>query len=430
MAKVITLPRLSDTMQEGVVARWLVSEGDKVKRGQVIAEIETDKATMEFESFEGGIVLALVAPEGETLHVGAPIAVFGKAGEDPQEALAAFESAGGAASDAASPSAPAPDAHGPSPEAATQAEAGGPPTQAPGGEAGETPTDRRIPASPLARKRAREYGLDLRAIPGSGPKGRVIVADVEAARAKGPVAQAAAPAATAGRFVDRPDTRIPLSQMRKAIARRMAESFRDIPHFYLSATIRMDRAAALRAEINAAHGAKVVSFNDLVLLAVARALEEHPRVNRSFAGDAIVEHGNIHVGVAVALDDGLVVPVVRYANQKRLTEIAAEVRDLGERARTRKLAPEEMTGSTITVSNLGMFGIDHFSAVINPGEGAILAVGAIRDVAVPDGAGGFTAAKEMTVTLACDHRAMDGADGAKFLATLRNLLEHPAAMLA
>ncbi len=369
MAKVITLPRLSDTMQEGVVARWLVSEGDKVRRGQVIAEIETDKATMEFESFESGTVLRLVAPEGETLPLGAPIAVLGKPGEDPDAALSAF---GG--SEAAAPSAEAPPASGAAAPPASEQRSGAPeePAQTPAAEAAPVPSDRRIPASPLARKRAREYGLDLASIRGSGPRGRVIVADVEAARASGaaPAAAASVPGAAGGRFVERPDRTIPLSQMRKAVARRMAESFREIPHFYLSATIRMDRAAALRAEINDAHGAKVVSFNDLVVVAVARALVEHPRVNRAFAGDAIVEHGNVHVGVAVALDDGLVVPVVRFADQKRLTEIAAEVRDLGSRARAKKLRPEEMTGSTFTVSNLGMFGIDHFSAVINPGEGA------------------------------------------------------------
>ncbi len=421
MAKVITLPRLSDTMQEGVVARWLVAEGDKVRRGQVIAEIETDKATMEFESFEAGTVLRLVAQEGATLPIGAPIAVLGKPGEDPDAALAG-------ATAPASPDRPSPPAADETPGVdASPSEA---PAATPAATVPTPAPDGRVPASPLARRRAREYGLDLAAIRGSGPRGRVVVADVEAARAAAAAPSSARVEAAAGGFGERPDRRIPLSQMRKAIARRMAESFRDIPHFYLSATIRMDRAAAFRQEINDAHGAKVVSFNDLVIVACARALVEHPRVNRAFAGDAIVEHGNVHVGVAVALDDGLVVPVVRFADRKRLTDIAREVRDLGERARAKKLQPEEMTGSTFTVSNLGMFGIDHFSAVINPGEGAILAVGAIRDVVKPSAGGGFEAAREMTVTLACDHRAMDGADGAKFLSTVRTLLEHPAAMLA
>jgi pyruvate dehydrogenase E2 component (dihydrolipoamide acetyltransferase) len=431
MAKVVELPRLSDTMQEGAIAKWRVKLGDKVKRGQVIAEIETDKATMEFEAFDSGIVLKLVAAEGDTLPLGAPIAVLGQEGEDPEAALRS----GGAPTPA--PAAPAPPAASVTPPAAAPP---APPPVPPAAPAAATtaPTrvDERVAASPLARRLAREWGIDLHAVAGSGPHGRVIRADVESAHARGAATAPGAGSSTSGAdadgrpFVTRPAERIKLTQMRKAIARRMSESFRDIPHFYLTASVEMDRVAALRAEVNEATPAAKVSFNDVIILGVARALRLHPRVNRSFDGDAIVQHGDIHVGVAVALDDGLIVPVLRHADQLRLTQIGHDVRDLGARAKAKELRPDEMTGSTFTVSNLGMFGIDSFAAVINPGEGAILAVGGIQDAVRPDAHGGCRFVKEMKVTLACDHRAMDGADGAKFLATLKALLERPMSLFA
>ncbi len=421
MAKIVELPRLSDTMEEGVIAKWHIAEGDKVKRGQMIAEIETDKATMEFESFDAGIVLRLVAPEGEVFPIGTAIAVLGKPGEDVDAALAAH--GGGDAAAPAAPAEPAAPAAAPAPApAATPA-----PTPAVSGRVPD-----RIAASPVARRLAREHGVDLTAVQGSGPHGRIIKSDVEAAASGASVAPAAAVTGDVdarGRpFVVRPDEPQRLSQMRKAIAKRMGQANAEIPHFYLTTIVDMDAAVALRQQLKEALPTKV-SFNDLVLLAAARALIEHPEVNAYWDGSTIVRRGNVHMGMAVAVDEGLIVPVIRYAEQKTLREVAVQSRDLGLRGRDKKLAVDEMTGSTFTVSNLGMFGIDEFSAVINPGEGAILAVGAITDTAVPKD-GQIVVSKRMKMTLACDHRVMDGAVGAKFLATMRGLLEQPLAMLA
>jgi len=427
MATIVEMPRLSDTMEEGVIAQWHVQVGDKIKRGQLLAEVETDKATMEFESFDAGIVLALVAPEGETFPIGAPIAVLGKKGEDPSEALANATSA--AAPPAAEPAAPAAPASAPSPAPAQAA-------PAPSTPAAVAPAlDERIAASPLARRLAREYDVDLTQVVGSGPHGRIVKDDVDAARASGTTAPTAGVAVQSGGdrvFYSRPDTPQRLSPMRKTIAKRMAQANSEIPHFYLTSVVTMDRAVALRKEVNAAladRGGKV-SFNDLVLMACAQALVAHPAVNAYWDGKTIVQRGDVHMGMAVALDDGLIVPVIRFANQKTLSQIAAEARDLGTRGRDKALAPPEMSGSTFTVSNLGMLGIEQFAAVVNPGEGAILAVGSIADVFVPDANGQPIAAKHMRVTLACDHRVMDGAVGAKFLATVRSLLEQPLGMLA
>lgn len=424
MATVVEMPRLSDTMEEGVVAKWHIKEGDKVKRGQLIAEVETDKATMEFESFDAGYVLKLVAPEGETFAIGTAIAVLGKKGESYEEALAAGSSA---AEDSANsqPVAGAPSAAPVAAPAAVVAPLQTAPTPVRAGDGD------RVAASPLARRLAREYGLDIGQIQGSGPHGRIVKNDVEAARGSGGGAAAASAVAVGGRtYVSRPDEALKLSPMRKTIAKRMARANAEIPQFYLTAVIEMDRAVALRKEVNAAladRGGKV-SFNDLVLLACAKALVEHPAVNAYWNGTTIVRRGDVHMGMAVAVEEGLIVPVVRFADQKTLSQIAAEARDLGTRGRDKQLVPEEMSGSTFTVSNLGMFGIEEFSAVVNLGEGAILAVGSIVDVLVPRD-GKPVAAKHMKITLACDHRVMDGAIGAKFLATVRGLLERPLGML-
>jgi len=508
MAKVVELPRLSDTMEEGVIAKWHVAVGDTVKRGQVIAEIETDKATMEFESFDAGVVLELLAPEGETLAIGTPIAVLGKAGEDAKAALAGRGGAGakgaakaepaekkaaakaepaekkGAAKKGAEKAEPAEKKGaakkaGPEAEEAEEAEveddaeaadddvgkgeAGatkaesklvkeaeaalataetgasrGEAEPAEGDEAEASASEGRIAASPLARRLAREHGVELTKISGSGPHGRIVKSDVEAAakaKAAGPAKPTKGAPVVGGEvdargrpFAVRPDEPVKLSQMRKAIARRMSQANAEIPHFYLTTVVDMDRAVALREELKTALDAKV-SFNDLVLLAAAKALRTHPEVNAYWDGATVVRRGNVHIGVAVAVDEGLIVPVIRFADQKSLREIADAARDLGQRGRDKKLLPDEMSGSTFTVSNLGMFGIDEFAAVINPGEGAILAVGAIADTVVAK-AGQVAIGKRMKMTLACDHRVMDGATGAKFLATLRGLLEQPLAMLA
>ncbi|WP_276604799.1 dihydrolipoamide acetyltransferase family protein [Nannocystis sp. RBIL2] len=469
MATVVTLPRLSDTMEEGVIAKWRIKVGDKVKRGQVIADIETDKATMEFESFDAGTVLKLVAPEGEALPVGAPIAVFGQPGENPDAAGAPAPKAEDKPAPKAEP-APAKAASKPEakPEATAEVEAAqtaaaesavpesddddepGPKATSQGtGPQGQA--DRgRIPASPVARRLAREHDLELGQIQGSGPRGRVVKADVEQAIAKGPQARSAAAASGAagpvptasqaagspaadvdehGRpYISRPDRTVKLSQMRKTIAKRMGQAKREIPHIYLTMPIVMDRAVALRAEFNLSVDGTKASLNDLVILAAARALRKHPRVNAYYTDNGIVERGDVHVGVAVALDDGLIVPPVRFADQKTLKQVSIDVRDLGTRAKEKTLKPEELTGSTFTVSNLGMFGIEEFCAIVNPGEAAILAVGAVQDEAVVED-GQIVARKRMRVTLCSDHRVFDGAESAKYLQTLRKLLENPLSLL-
>ena len=433
MATVVELPRLTDTMEEGVIAQWHVAVGDKVKRGQVIAEIETDKATMEFESFDAGIVLKLVAEEGETLELGAAIAVFGKKGEDAAATLAAWKGGGAAAAPKAEAAAPEAEEEAPSAEAAPAAEAA-PSTSA---------EDERIPASPLARRLARENDLELSSIPGSGPHGRVIKADVikaaGATKASPPSAEqeVARPTSTpaTGKDVDhdgRPyasfeDRPIKLTPMRKTIAKRMTQSKRDIPHINLTIPIFMDAAAAVRKELNGVLSGVKISFNDILIYAVAKALRAHPRVNACYTPEGLIEYGDVHVGVAVAVEGGLVVPVVRFADQKTLKRISLDIRDLGKRAKDKSLKPDEMTGSTFTVSNLGMFGIESFTAVINPGEGAILAVGRIADEAVVEG-GEVVIRKVMRATLCSDHRVFDGADNARFLATLKKILEAPMSL--
>lgn len=416
MATIVELPRLSDTMEEGVIAKWHIAEGDKVKRGQIIADVETDKATMEYESFDAGTVLRIVAAEGDTHPIGTPIAVLGKPGEDVDAALAKA----GAAAPAPAPAGAAAPAAAPAPVAAPAAAAAPAPTA----------EDGRVAASPLARRMAHEAGIALSAIVGSGPHGRVVKIDVEAAIAGG---GAVAPGTTvsdgARTFVSRPDTTMSLSQMRKTIAKRMGQSNSEIPHFYLVIDADMGNAVAMRTQLKAALPDVKISYNDMVILAVAKALEKHPEINAYWDGKTIVRRGDIHVGMAVAVEEGLIVPPVRHTEQRSLSEVAKTTRGIGAKARDKKLTPSEMTGSTFTVSNLGMFGIEQFAAVINPGEGAILAVGAIRDEAVVVN-GELAPGKRMRVNLACDHRVMDGAVAAQFLVTLRGYLEQPLAMLA
>jgi pyruvate dehydrogenase E2 component (dihydrolipoamide acetyltransferase) len=468
MATVVQLPRLSDTMEEGVIAKWRIKVGDKVKRGQVIAEIETDKATMEFESFDSGTVLKLIATEGDTLPLGAPIAVLGQPGENPDGADAPVAKGEPAKSEPAKSEAAQgepvkseakPEAKAdakPVAEAKVEEEAEAKPVAA---AAAKKPAvdGARVPASPLARRLAREHDLEIGEISGSGPHGRVVKADVDqaiAAGGKAPAAAASAPAAAVaakpaegkaparaagtataeadadGRpYVSRQSRTIKLSQMRKTIVKRMGQSKREAPHIYLTTAIRMDRAMAVRAEINAAAEGTKISVNDLIVLACARALRKHPKVNSNYTEAGIVEHGDIHVGVAVALDDGLVVPVIRFADQKTITAISRETRDLGARAKGKELKPEEMVGSTFTISNLGMLGVENFMAVVNPGESAILAVGATAEEAVVE-EGNVVVRKVMRVTLCSDHRAFDGADSARFLQTLKGLLEAPLGMFA
>jgi pyruvate dehydrogenase E2 component (dihydrolipoyllysine-residue acetyltransferase) len=426
----IRMPALSPTMTEGNLARWLKKEGDEIHSGDVIAEIETDKATMEYEAADDGRLGRIIVPEGtQGIKVNAPIALLLEEGEDAS-ALAGF--------------AAAPPAPHPSPLPAS-GEREGPAPQAPEGE-GQRPTlpgngAARIFASPLARRMAVHAGLDLAAIRGSGPQGRIVKADIEAALAA-PSARPAAPAVTlplpampvfakehvlalAGNppFVEKPHT-----AMRRVIARRLAESKQTVPHFYLSIDCAIDELLKIRRALNAKSEAYRISVNDFVIRAAALALRQVPAANASWSDEAILLWQRVDISVAVALDDGLITPIVRSADQKGLAQIAVESKDLAERARAGKLKLEEFQGGTFSISNLGMYGVREFAAVINPPQGCILAVGAGEPRPVVR-EGQLGVATVMTCTLSCDHRAVDGAVGAEFLAAFKKLVEDPLTML-
>ncbi|MCC7320938.1 MAG: pyruvate dehydrogenase complex dihydrolipoamide acetyltransferase [Rubellimicrobium sp.] len=430
----ILMPALSPTMEEGTLARWLKKEGDAVKAGDVIAEIETDKATMEFEAVDEGVMGRILVPEGtEGVKVNAPIAVL----------LAEGESADAGAA----PAAPAAAA----PVAAPSAAAPVPPSATPVAPAGAVAAaGPRLFASPLARRIAAERGLDLGLIAGSGPRGRIVKADVLAARPAAPavpVALVAAPAPAAPpavppaapatdailrQYEGRRFEEVKLDGMRRIIAQRLGEAKQTIPHFYLRRDIRLDALLALRAEMNRAlegRGVKL-SVNDFVIKASALALQQVPDANAVWAGDRILRMKASDVAVAVAVEGGLFTPVLKDAEQKSLSALSTEMKDLAQRARTRRLAPQEYQGGSFAISNLGMFGIDSFDAVINPPHGAILAVGAGARRAVVTDAGAIEAATVMTATLSVDHRVIDGALGAALLGAIRDLLENPLAMLA
>ncbi|SFS32541.1 pyruvate dehydrogenase complex dihydrolipoamide acetyltransferase [Saccharopolyspora flava] len=414
----IQMPRLSDTMEEGVIANWHKQVGDKVARGEVVAEIETDKALMELEAYDDGVLEKILVEAGTTVPIGTPIAVLGDGS--------------GAAAEAA-PAAPAPAAAEPAPAEpapAVQAPAE-PAAPAAPAESGSKPK-----ASPLAKAVAKEKGVDLSSVQGTGPGGRIIRADIEAAASAAPAAAApaAAPAAQSSAPVVASDDveEIPLSNIRKVTAKRLTESKQNAPHFYLTSAIDVTELLEFRGSLNErlqAAGGPKVSVNDLIVKAVATSLRANPAVNVSFAGDKMLQHKRINLGVAVAIDGGLVVPVVKDADRKSVSEIATESRELAGRAREGKLKLDEMSGGTFSISNLGMFGIEQFSAVINPPEAAILAVGAARDeVQVRDGE--FVARKILRVTLSADHRAVDGAVGAAFLQQFTSLLEDPIRIIA
>jgi pyruvate dehydrogenase E2 component (dihydrolipoamide acetyltransferase) len=421
--EVITMPRLSDTMEEGTVASWLKKVGDTVEEGDILAEIETDKATMEFESFYSGTLLYIGIQEGGSAPVDDVLAIIGPAGTDVSGLLS-----GPPPSQAAppAPAAPAGEAASSTPEA---------PAAAPAPEAGGGD---RIFVSPLARKIAAEKGIDLSQVTGSGDSGRIVKRDVEnfvpaprpAAPEQTPVA-AQAPSGPVTPYVPAGEEaveEVKNSQMRKVIARRLSESKFSAPHYYLTIEVDMEQAMASRVSINNLPDTKV-SFNDMVVKACAMALRKHPQVNTSWSAEAMKYNKHIHIGVAVAVDDGLVVPVLKFADQMSLTQIGAAVKDLAGRARIKKIAPAEMEGSTFTVSNLGMFGILEFTSIINQPNSAILSVGAIVEKPVVRN-GEIKVGHTMKVTLACDHRTVDGATGSQFLQTLRAFLEHPVTMLA
>jgi pyruvate dehydrogenase E2 component (dihydrolipoamide acetyltransferase) len=428
----ILMPRLSDTMEEGVVSSWHKKPGDKVAAGDALVDIETDKALMEYEAYEDGVLGTILVAEGESARIGTPIAVLVTDGAAPSAAAPAppAEAPVSPPSGAGAVSAGI-DGHR-TESAVRQAGAGlaAPATQANG-------TGSRPPSSPLARRIARENGVDLAALAGSGPGGRIIRADVEAAvRDTATPASAPAPAvapAVAGAEAVRPqdpDTeQVPLSRIRKVTARRLAESMRTAPHFYLTRVVDVEDLLAFRATLNTALAPAKVSVNDLIVKACATALRANPVLNVSFTEEHLLVHKRVHVGVAVALEDGLVVPVIRDADRKSVSQIGAETRELAGRAREQRLTPQEMSGGTFTVSNLGMFGVDAFTAVINPPEAAILAVGATRqDVVFRDGE--VVPRNRMTLTLSVDHRACDGATGAAFLGQLADLLENPLRIVA
>jgi pyruvate dehydrogenase E2 component (dihydrolipoamide acetyltransferase) len=420
MASRVVMPKLSDTMEEGRIIRWLKNVGDTVETGQALAEVETDKATVEMESYTNGIVRTLIALAGDTIKIGGLIAIIGGADEDISALMPASAPTSAPAAAHATPLAGQPvrpSAPIPTPRRAETSTSG-----------------RSVKASPLALRMAAEAGVNLNTLSGSGPQGRIIKRDIEAA-----IVQAPAPPAAASRSAMRTRSvavlaaqdgtpefqELELSSVRRTIAKRLVQSKGPVPHFYLTVDVAMDRVwdayKALREQKS------TISINDIIIKATALALRQHPEINASFAGDHIKQYSRVHIGMAVSLDDGLITPVLRDADLKPLDAISEEARMMADRARARKLQPNEYTGATFSISNLGMMGIEEFSAIINPPEGAILAVGSVRHApVVVDGA--LAVGYRMKMTLSVDHRVADGASGARFLQTLTRFLEHPLLM--
>jgi pyruvate dehydrogenase E2 component (dihydrolipoamide acetyltransferase) len=425
----VVLAKLSPTMEEGTIVKWSKQEGDVIKVGDVLAEIETDKANMEMEALGNGVLRKVLVPAGGKAPVGALIGVIADAGEDIAATLAEASKAAAAAP------APAPAAPAPAPPAAP---APRPPAAAPRAAVAAAPAPPPLPtaaapgrvkASPLARKVAARSNVSLASVAGSGPGGRIVKRDVEGYIASPPPARSApaAPRPSIPVPTVPPGTAIPLSSMRRTIAKRLSESAFTAPHFYVTVEIDMDAAVSLREQLLRAEEVKV-SFNDLVVKACAKALTRFPTVNASWTGETIQTHAEVHVGVAVSIPDGLITPVVRNADQKHVVDIAAEIKDLATRARDRKLKPEEFMGSTFTISNLGMFDVTEFTAIINPPEACILAVGAVRKQPVVKN-DQLAVGHRMKLTLSSDHRVVDGALAAQFLAEVRRLLENPVSLL-
>jgi len=422
MDEVVLMPRLSDTMEAGVIASWNKKVGDTVKKGEVLAEIETDKATMELESYKNGTLLYVGAEKGEKILVNGLLCVIGEKGKVDVDAIIAASKGTVAAPAAVSAStSPAPAAAAPVIQTATAVSTAPAVTE-----------NGRVKASPLAKKIAQEKGVDLRLLQGSGDGGRIVKADIDNYKpgtAPAPAA-ATAPVATVAAFAGHTEegyTDLPNSQMRNVIARRLGESKFSAPHFYLTMEINMDNAMAARTQLNEISPAKI-SFNDMVVKATGLALRQHPAINASWMGDKIRRYKHIHIGIAVAIEDGLIVPVVRFADQKTLPQIAAESKELAGKAKNKKLQPNEFTGNTFTISNLGMMDIEEFTAIINPPDSAIMAVGRIKETVVRKG-DGFGVSNFMKVSLSCDHRSVDGASGAAFLQTFKKYLENPITML-
>ena len=418
MAEFLRLPRMSDTMEEGVIASIVIKVGDTLNPGDLIGEVETDKAAMDWESDQEGVVLHIIAGEGDAIPVNGRVAILGEEGESFEELLNSAEEEAPAAP-AEQPAAP--EADKPSTEVSAPAPSVKEVSQAPQSQPTSSNEDSRVKASPLARKMAQDFKVKLSNVQGSGEDGRIVKRDVEAyAENPTPSVNKVFTATLEAR-----DERV--SMMRKTIAKRLSESKFTAPHFYLKVSVDMRNAMEARKEIKAAFDLKF-SFNDLVIKACAMALRKHPNINASWLGDIIRYHADINIGMAVAVDEGLVVPVIKHADQLGLSEISAAARGFVEKARQRQLASEEMQGNTFSISNLGMMGIDEFTAIVNPPDACILAVGAIRpELALEDGE--LVEKQMMKLTLSCDHRVVDGAVGAAFLATLKGHLENPVSML-
>ena len=418
--EVVLMPRLSDTMEAGVIASWNKQVGDTVKKGDVLADIETDKATMELESYKNGTLLYIGAKQGEKIPVNGLLCIIGEKGKVDVDAIVAAQSLAATATT--------------SPLVATTTTAPAAPAAAPLSSVAQPVAETlpivsngRVIASPLAKKIAKEKGVDLRLLKGSGDGGRIVKSDIDRFEPGTTAAPAAAPlTASVQAFTGQATegyTDIPNSQMRGVIAKRLAESKFSAPHFYLKMEVNMDNAISARTQLNEFSPVKV-SFNDMIVKAVSLALREHPAVNASWMGDKIRRYQHVHVGVAVAIEDGLIVPVIRFADHKTLPQIAAETKELAAKAKSKKLQPNEFTGNTFTISNLGMMDIDEFTAIINPPDSCIMAVGRISEKVVRKG-DGFAATQVMKLTLSCDHRSVDGATGAAFLQTVKRFLENP-----
>jgi pyruvate dehydrogenase E2 component (dihydrolipoamide acetyltransferase) len=411
MAEVVRMPKMSDTMTEGVLAKWHKKVGDKVKSGDLVAEVETDKATMDFESFQEGTILYIGVDEGKAVPVDTIIAILGKEGEDYKSLLTEAPAASNTETKKEEAVA--------APAAATTPAVVNVDT---------TSSDSRVKASPLAKKLAEEKGIDLSQVKGSAENGRIIKKDVEGFTPSSAASTSKSVNITIPAFIGQEKyTEVAVSQMRKTIAKRLSESKFTAPHFYLKMTVDMSAAMEARVKMNEMAPVKI-SFNDIVLKAVAVALKQHPKVNSSWLGDKIRYNEHVNIGVAVAVDEGLLVPVVRFADGKSLTHISAEVKDFAQKAKDKKLQPSDWEGSTFTISNLGMFGIDEFTAIINPPDACILAVGGIQSVPVVKN-NQVVPGNIMKLTLSCDHRVVDGATGAAFLQTLKALLEEPVRLL-
>ena len=405
MATLIKMPKLSDTMEEGVILKWLRKEGEKIKQGDILVEIQSDKADMELEAYDTGVVRKIFVPEGGKAPIGGLIAVIGGSDEDISALLSN------------TPASPAKKAADGSQQAAPTVTPATQPTLA------AQPSDSKGKASPLARRLASENNIDLSRIPGTGPQGRVIKRDLEGALSGRPTATTLA----AKPIIPGTSEDVELSLIRKTIAKRMTESKATAPHFYVTVEVDMDPAMTFRNQINNVKEIKL-SFTDIVIKAASEALMKNPQVNATFLGDKMRQYHYTHIGVAVAMEEGLVTPIIRNCEQKRLEQINAELRDLAERARTRKLKPDEYVGATFTISNLGMFGIDEFAAIVNPPEGAILAVGVIVEKPVVMN-GQIVIGHTMKLTLSSDHRIIDGAVAARFMQDLKKILENPASLI-